>query len=229
MNSNEGYPNNIDYLICIRKETSFCSISYELMSDTSGAIFPFSVGFGANPGRRGSSNLMLGGYSRNIYSTVQSSDCDDDYLIVGGMRLCTKIVPNYVDNEAITSSGSSPPPPPSPTVDINNETDMIPKNDSSDTIHRETGELYEHIGEVSEVELHRPHRRANLDTNLYYGRGERRPMRPTNRHTVNKRSNTSPLMATDWTPGPFQIRFVANGAKNARGFYLAYRQNPCRH
>lgn len=229
--SNEGYPNNIDYLICIRKETSFCSISYEFMSDPAGTLLPFSVGIGGVPGRRTqSSNLVLGAYSRtgqgHIYSTtIQTTDCDDDYLIVGGMRLCTKMVPNYIDND-LSSYPSAP-------DHLSNETETV-KHDSNDTSHKENGELFEHIGEVSEVdELRRTHRRANFvaSANQYYGGVEHRRMRPSasNRHPVNKRSSSTNLMATDWTPGPFQLRFVANGAKNARGFYLAYRQNPCRN
>jgi hypothetical protein len=33
---------------------------------------------------------------------------------------------------------------------------------------------------------------------------------------------------TDTTSGPFLLRFVSNNARNARGFHIDYRQNPCK-
>ncbi|XP_015782409.1 uncharacterized protein LOC107360300 [Tetranychus urticae] len=70
----EGYPNDIDYVACIKKESGFCSISYELYTDGE-KISPFAIG----------SNYDSG-YS--LWRPI-IAECPDDYLSIGGVRLCS--------------------------------------------------------------------------------------------------------------------------------------------
>lgn len=146
----EGYPNDIDYSACIKKESGFCSITYELYTDGE-KILPFAIG----------SNYD-NGYS--LWRSI-ATDCPDDHLTIGGVRLCSGARPSR--SPVMSYSG--------------NET-----------------------GSVSSLDLWKPSPfvlNATLD---------------------------HPTVITDNTPGPFVIRFVSNHANNARGFYLKYRQNPCK-
>lgn len=245
----EGYPNNIDYIVCIRKETGFCSIAYEFMSDSSGGLWPFSVGptpSGTNGG------LMMGepDTGREGHEMRSMNNCDDDYLVVGGMRLCSRIV-NFSEHDEVAdeqhdrttvlpNSGSTLTP--SDEIDISNNTNGLSREAA--------GEIFESSGASQPLEmerdetLRRAHRRANQHSRLYYdepvtkaagGQGRRMAnlrgnrVAPATRSTENGRGNHQHhLMAIDSTPGPFLLRFVANGVKNAKGFYLSFRQNPCK-
>ncbi|XP_022243007.1 uncharacterized protein LOC111086022 [Limulus polyphemus] len=71
----QGYPNNLDYTICLKKEPGFCSISYELASDVTG-VQPFGVG------------LVSASSSSTVTGPV-SAECPDDFLVIGGIRLCS--------------------------------------------------------------------------------------------------------------------------------------------
>ena len=133
----EGYPNDNDYIMCVKKEGGFCSISYELSSEGSKMV-NFAVG------SNGPEEKSIGA-TRPIVS-----DCVDDYITIGGMRLCSgRIGRSMMDDDR--------------------------------------------LGEYS------------VNTSLSY-----------------------PSIVTDETPGPFLIRFVSNQINNAKGFYLSYRQNPCK-
>ncbi|GIY44890.1 CUB domain-containing protein [Caerostris darwini] len=129
-----GYPNNMDYVICIRKEPGFCSITYQLFSEGRN-VAPFAVG--ALPG---AANAALG------LTGPVAAECHDDYVLFTGIRVCSGRV--------------------SPTGAPN-----------------------------------RPAREPNT---------------------------TTTYILTDATPGPFLVRFVSNGVRNARGFHFTYRQNPCK-
>ncbi|KAI2799608.1 hypothetical protein BLOT_011514 [Blomia tropicalis] len=241
----DGYPNNIDYLICIRKETGFCSISYEFMSDSNGAVLPFSVGTShSNHLYNGNRESQSRGASAlNIPKILAlSEECDDDYLIVGGFRVCSR-VKHATNNDAehdmigILSTLSTTSIEPSG----NNGNDIT--TPESKRTNGELHEIDESIQPVFEppstpqqsVELRRPHRRANYHHQFYYGDSRPSSLNPDN-YTFSSRSRgiigsirrQGNLMATDSTPGPFQLRFVANEMNNARGFYLFYRQNPCK-
>lgn len=251
----EGYPNNIDYIVCIRKETGFCSIAYEFMSDSSGGLWPFSVG----PTAHGTSGgLMMGepDTGREGPEVRSMNNCDDDYLVVGGMRLCSRIVSFSEHDEAMederASTGSSTLPNSGSTLTPSDEIgSMDIANGTNGAAREAAGELFESSGASQPLEmerdetLRRPHRRANQHSRLYYdepvpssaGQGRRMAslrgnrVAPATRSTENARGSPHHqhhLMAIDSTPGPFLLRFVANGVKNAKGFYLSFRQNPCK-
>ncbi|KAI1295488.1 hypothetical protein HDE_05512 [Halotydeus destructor] len=89
----EGYPNDIDYMICVKKEPGFCSITYELTPSLTG-VFPFAVGAPAKGGR---SPIV--------------SQCKDDYLVIGGLRLCSASLqspslPSNLETHTHTTDGT---------------------------------------------------------------------------------------------------------------------------
>ncbi|RWS31051.1 uncharacterized protein B4U80_06090 [Leptotrombidium deliense] len=69
-----GYPNDIDYIMCVRKESGFCSISYDLSSNGDG-ISPFAVGASSET-------------EKSLWRPIVAQ-CRDDYLTMGGIRLCS--------------------------------------------------------------------------------------------------------------------------------------------
>ena len=71
--SKEGYPNDIDYIMCVRKEAGFCSVTYELTA-TESNVLPFAIG----------TPTTKAGRAQPITSL-----CKDDYLVIGGLRLCS--------------------------------------------------------------------------------------------------------------------------------------------
>ncbi|XP_015928738.1 uncharacterized protein [Parasteatoda tepidariorum] len=131
-----GYPNNMDYVICIRKEPGFCSITYQLSAEGRN-VAPFAVG--ALPGTTSATATALTG--------PVAAECHDDYVLFTGIRVCSG---------RVASTG------------------------------------------------------------------------PANRPIANQVNVTSTYILTDSTPGPFLVRFVSNGVRNARGFHFTYRQNPCK-
>ena len=139
----EGYPNNIDYLICIRKETGFCSVSYEYMADSSGSVMPFSVGSDLGlAGRRGSQSRIASDVASSDALSISfgsTAHCEDDYLIIGGLRVCSKALASNVngDDDHVTlvpsstaaSSSSSPP----STAEIFSSTESTTEQSQEDT------------------------------------------------------------------------------------------------
>ena len=82
-------------------------------------------------------------------------------------------------------------------------------------------------GEVEELRRH--HRQVELFKDVLTRRYRWMMSSPMIlRKDSLKRLHQNYLMTTDSTPGPFQLRFVSNSVNNAKGFYLAYRQNPCK-
>ena len=134
-------------MMCIRKEPGFCSITYELSSDADGTL-PFAIGSGAE---------QITGFTAQ-WPVV--AECRDDFIVIGGMRLCSGVNKPNADN-----------------------------SEHQDGLLRLTNRQENGLGNSSSI-----HR----------------------------------TVMTDSTPGPFQIRFVSNHAKNARGFHIGYRQNPCK-
>ncbi|XP_023223868.1 uncharacterized protein LOC111625069 [Centruroides sculpturatus] len=124
----QGYPNNLDYAICLKKMPGYCSVTYQLSTGRNGGHYPFAVGTAA---------------SSALSSSPVTAECKDDYLVIRDTRLCSAAMA------------------PSPTRTLRN---------------------------------------------------------------VNA---SSPILLTDTTSGPFIVRFVSNGARNARGFSLKYQQHPC--
>lgn len=84
--SREGYPNDHDYTICVKKESGFCSITYELATQGS-SMKPFSVGPSVKNGRIASFQTQ----------------CKDDFLVVAGVRLCSVTITDGLPNKTIGS------------------------------------------------------------------------------------------------------------------------------
>lgn len=84
--SKEGYPNDHDYTICVRKESGFCTITYELATQGS-TIKPFSVGPSVKSGRVASFQTQ----------------CKDDFLVVAGIRLCSVTISDGLPNKTVGS------------------------------------------------------------------------------------------------------------------------------
>lgn len=218
----DGYPNNMDYIICIRKESGFCSITYEYVQDKqSGDLLPFSVG---------PTNGLMGGIivGDKEAKTLTGSHCDDDFLIVGGNKMCSKL--NVQSEQTSDQETESPMSSVSPEVPQSREM-MTPFPLNNGTFN---GNLYERLEEYqvdtinnsSNTDLHEGFRKELKRRESSSLNSSRRYIRSTGEEDKAKQSNK--LLAIDNTPGPFQLRFVSNGAKNAKGFYLAFRQNPCR-
>ncbi|XP_054154110.1 uncharacterized protein LOC128952702 [Oppia nitens] len=89
---NEGYPNDVDYMICIRKEPGFCSITYELSSDADGTL-PFAIGSGAH---------QMTPYNSQ-WPVV--AECRDDFIVIGGMRLCSGVGKLNADGSELADNG----------------------------------------------------------------------------------------------------------------------------
>ncbi len=235
----------------------------------SGAVLPFSVGGALNSdavglrGRGGS-----GGQSRIAslpMTIVHSSDCTDDFLVIGGMRVCSKLQtvgggngrsggPSTTPSEEAADQaehvtlGSST----TSTASVGGGGDDLTTVDGGAGNGTRNGELHEMLDESvpsnggeqivqqDSSPLRRPHRRADYtaaaqqgqpDPHQYFFSDPRlgpSRTRANKRNTAGAGATANHLMAIDSTPGPFQLRFVSNGVNNARGFYLAYRQNPCR-
>ncbi|UXI16576.1 homeobox protein Nkx-2.2 [Sarcoptes scabiei] len=248
----EGYPNNVDYMICIRKETGFCSISYEFMSDFSGAVLPFSVGLSPNQffKRNGFASPNSNENSPfKTYSTVPSNQCDDDYLIVSGMKVCTRIIDTTIVDDVGNDKENT-------IVNVNRPTEfpevLITPGNITENRNNELIDEFNHRNrrqaELFQDSLSKRYRwmmnggafgsgfnknspnsngagNGNLQNNyrnLHHQQLQQQSQQKLAVHHQNY------LMATDSTPGPFQLRFVSNSINNAKGFYLSYRQNPCK-
>ncbi|CAL1276939.1 unnamed protein product, partial [Larinioides sclopetarius] len=82
-----GYPNNMDYVICIRKEPGFCSITYQLSSEGR-SVAPFAVG--ALPGATNTATTLTG---------PVAAECHDDYVLFTGIRVCSgRVSPTAAPN-----------------------------------------------------------------------------------------------------------------------------------
>lgn len=73
----QGYPNNMDYVICIRKEPGFCSITYQLFAEGRN-VAPFAVG--SLPGATNAATGLTG---------PVAAECLDDYVLFTGIRVCS--------------------------------------------------------------------------------------------------------------------------------------------
>ncbi|PRD29764.1 UNVERIFIED_CONTAM: hypothetical protein NCL1_28428 [Trichonephila clavipes] len=94
-----GYPNNMDYVICIRKEPGFCSITYQLSSEGR-SVAPFAVG--ALPGAPNAAVGLTG---------PVAAECHDDYVLFTGIRVCSGRVsptgaPNRPPNQAANGTST---------------------------------------------------------------------------------------------------------------------------
>lgn len=202
-------------MICIRKETGFCSISYEFMSDHSGAILPFSVGLMPNQFSKRTGTLDHWDTGK-AYSTLQTTQCEDDYLIVSGTKVCTKIVDPGNDDKEILQPTEHPFP-----------EDLITPGNITENISN-NNELNENLSDRKDLKK-RNQRQTELFQDALTRRYRWMHSAPISlKKDQFKRIHQNYLMTTDSTPGPFQMRFVSNSINNAKGFYLAYRQNPCK-
>ncbi|XP_015836244.2 uncharacterized protein LOC658432 [Tribolium castaneum] len=101
--SQPGYFNNLNYAICIRKEAGFCSITYTNMPN--GLEYPFQL---VNLNEAGESTVPAGQAGAEIFN------CPDDYIIIGGTRLCGDkfndgaLIEDFTMNAPVTDSSAGP-------------------------------------------------------------------------------------------------------------------------
>ncbi|KAK4878123.1 hypothetical protein RN001_010629 [Aquatica leii] len=101
--STPGYFNNLNYAVCIRKETGYCSITYTNVAN--GTSFQFQL---VNFDDAGVSTLPPGQAGAEIFS------CPDDYIIMNGVRLCGErlndgsITMDFTRNAPVTESSRRP-------------------------------------------------------------------------------------------------------------------------
>uniref|UniRef100_A0A1B6E6U2 CUB domain-containing protein n=2 Tax=Clastoptera arizonana TaxID=38151 RepID=A0A1B6E6U2_9HEMI len=88
LNSTYNYMNNLNYVICIKKEDKYCSISYSNI-DANGEEYPFEL---INIDENGMMTVPVG------QAGVETYNCPDDYIIISGSRLC-----GYKLNDASTN------------------------------------------------------------------------------------------------------------------------------
>lgn len=90
VNVGDGYPNDIDYIICLKKEPGFCSVTYELATQDT-RVLPFGIG------TVGPVKTLQG---RQVHPLAQ---CNEDFLTIGGVRLCSSSIPSYPEGQSYVS------------------------------------------------------------------------------------------------------------------------------
>ncbi|XP_044260176.1 uncharacterized protein LOC123008447 [Tribolium madens] len=101
--SEPGYFNNLNYAICIRKEAGFCSITYTNVPN--GLEYPFQL---VNLNDDGVSTVPMGQAGVDIFN------CPDDYIVIGGTRLCGdklndgSLIEDFTMNAPVTDSSAGP-------------------------------------------------------------------------------------------------------------------------
>ena len=264
-----GYPNDLDYSICIRKESGFCSISYALArNEQTGQPAPFQVGATSAgqaqwPGAANDSvPLSTGAWHQGPVST----ECRDDYLLVGGVRLCSgpservgangALYEQFALNSANFSAASN--------LQAGQQ-QMLQLQQQHSLLMQQLTRLQQQqqqagIGNSSSSQLGGGGSGANLEqqqaallqqlmlaqqqmsvlasannNGQLHGRQQfafetnfNQPQSQLQGQLGADPSGSPTALITDTTSGPFMLRFVSNMARNARGFHIDFRQNPCK-
>ncbi|XP_063924237.1 uncharacterized protein LOC135138242 [Zophobas morio] len=101
--SEPGYFNNLNYAICIRKEAGYCSITYT--NSPAGLEYPFQL---SNVDENDESTVPPGQAGAEIFS------CPDDYIVIGGIRLCGdklndgSLIEDFTMNAPVTDTSGGP-------------------------------------------------------------------------------------------------------------------------
>lgn len=241
-----GYPNDLDYTMCIRKESGFCSITYQLSRGEQGPQ-PFAVGhplFGLN-----SDSINGSAFAWHPVST----ECRDDYLLIGGVRLCSGGGGGGGQLPA-DLAGSS-------IQFAQNGTVLNSAGIGSHQLHSQLQFLVQQLARVQQQQQlvnvsyaggnnSNNNNSANQlgGTNLEQQQASilqqimliqqqlnsntnhlnRYQQQQQQQSADNQYSDLQGAIITDTTSGPFILRFVSNTARNAKGFQIDYRQNPCK-
>lgn len=283
-----GYPNDLDYTMCIRKESGFCSITYQLSRNEQG-LQPFAVGHSLFGGL----NETAIGHSTNWHPV--STECRDDYLLIGGVRLCSGISSSNQYNVPIVGTGL-------PFVDnpngasiqfaqngtvlnsaginqaglnqvqlqhqlqnqynllmqqltrlqqqqqqvtgnVSYSTNGLTSSGTNQIVgqqqqQQQTGSLGSNNNSLEQQQAailqqamfiqqqlnQLASNNVNANNNSYNSNNFSNNRFPTGQYPDTQGG----AIITDTTSGPFLLRFVSNMARNARGFQIDYRQNPCK-
>lgn len=99
-----SYTNDLNYAICIRKETGYCSITYSVRS-TNASDTSFQL---INVDEDGESLVPLG------QAGAEAFNCPDDYIVIAGVRLCgdrfndASMQIDFTENAPVTDNTNGP-------------------------------------------------------------------------------------------------------------------------
>ena len=259
--SNTGYPNDLDYSICFKKEPGFCSITYELATTSDNRLAPFEIG--SIDSSSGGSNLV-GGSSHKVIPSFSHSTINSLLSTRSASRDTSKF--NVVSNNHNGSHVTLPPSTSSSTTStsaglsyinggggggaIGGTSSSSPSTlpllpltlspGSTTVIASQCTEDYLIVGggirlcsasipylPLSPVS---PQTEISLSTSTLSDialSGSIGKFDLQSNVLLTNNGSSPIILYTDYTSGPFALRFVSNSLGNARGFNLIYRQNPC--
>lgn len=229
VSSTTGYPNDLDYSICFKKEPGFCSITYELASTGDGRLSPFEIGTSETlTGHRIVSSFTHSPGSSSLSSRSSNRDVSK-FNVLSNNHVNNGTSPALNHSSVSTSSSS-----------LSNHLSSIPVSLPSSTtvIASQCTEDYLIVGggirlcsasipylPLSSVSSLTDSSSSSVDSpfNGSIGKFDLQ----SNHLITNNTSSSSVVLYTDFTSGPFNLRFVSNSLGSARGFNLIFRQNPC--
>lgn len=282
-----GYPNDLDYSMCIRKESGFCSITYLLSRTDLGLTQPFAIGHQLLTSSTLDNFANLVNNDTHQHQTIPlgdnllSTECRDDYLLIGGVRLCS-------GNAALTGSGGNLRGQQQQQLQqqlqlqsqqqasfVNGTSSSLPLSLASSggtqqqslgavwlsNLREQQSILQQQLVRLQQQKQHQQYgptnqgnhtnisivsannnnnslpqtnNSADLDQQQQQLQAQLQSLMILQQQLISQQQQqqyndqqSSGVIITDDTSGPFILRFVSNMARNARGFNLEYRQNPC--
>lgn len=266
-----GYPNDLDYTMCIRKESGFCSITYQLSRGELG-LQPFAVGQSSLFANGLGANENLTSGSLGSWHPV-STECRDDYLLIGGVRLCSGSTngqlayqPSPIDasiqfaqnGTVLSSAGVNQAS--LQYQQLQNQYNLLMQQLSRvQQLQQQQSNNYTSVANNSGLQQSQLQAGGNPSSQnnnnleqqqtaivqqamMIQQQLSQLSLMNGNTNYLNQQTNTGNgrlpnegqfsdlqgAIITDTTSGPFILRFVSNTARNARGFHIDYRQNPCK-
>ena len=228
--TNAGYPNDLDYTICFKKEPGFCSITYELATTSDNRLAPFEIGSSESTINN---HRVIPSFSHStinsLLSTRSANRDTSKFNVLSNNHNGSHVTSPPTTTTSTSSSSVSTLPllpltlPVSTTVIASQCTEdylivgggirlcsaSIPFLPLSPVSPQADGSLS--TGTLTDIAFSGSIGKFDIQSNTLLS------------------NNTSPvILYTDSTNGPFALRFVSNSLGNARGFNLIYRQNPCK-
>ena len=238
VSSTTGYPNDLDYSICFKKEPGFCSITYELASAGDGRLSPFEIGTSETlTGHRIVSSFTHspGSLVNSLLSSRSSNRDVSKFNVLSNNHVNNATSPGSSFNHSTVSSSSS---------SLSNHLSSIPVSlpPSTTVIASQCTEDYLIVGggirlcsasipylPLSSVSSLPDSSSSSSDSPFNGPSIGKFDLQSNHLITSNNTSSSSSsvVLYTDFTSGPFNLRFVSNSLGSARGFNLIFRQNPC--
>lgn len=250
LDQSAGYPNDLDYTICIKKESGFCSITYQLSRSEQGLQQPFAIGQSTNWLSQSPNDSSFTSERSQWYQ--MSNECRDDYLLIGGSRFCSGTSSNSQlgSNDGSFSSNGTNLAAGQQIQQLQNQynylmqqlarlqqaaanSSSVNPNNPQQQVHTTNGNIDPQQVTIAQQALLIQQQLQTLLSNA--GNGPRFPqinipsdLAGQSSFQTDSNHNSPGTIITDTTSGPFLLRFVSNYARNARGFHIDYRQNPCK-